>query len=133
MEYTKEKIIRAHANAGPDALMYIQELERRLAGVEKVTNDFLQTMGFPPLEDINNDAVLKQAYARVETDLPAMDLNQNRMGDTITLYLFNGDGDPSVSWGGCCGYDAVTMHTETPEEARALYKALLTVKSVDAD
>lgn len=134
MEYTKEQIYHAKKNAGSlETLEYIAELETRLKLVNGAINEFLRSTGFPELADINNDAVLLQKPTEQGEELPTMDNGQNGLGDTITLYLFNGDGDPRVSWAGCCGYDAVDFHTETKEEAHALFKALLTIKNVDAD
>lgn len=59
----------------------------------------------------------------------------NGLGDGIALYAeASGEGNaPHVSWGGCVGYDAVTLYTETPEEAKALFKGLLAVKDGSAD
>ena len=135
MEYTKEQIERIKLNtkggrAPSETLAYIEELETRLRLINGAINEFLQSTGFPPVADINNDAVLLQKPTQQGEEPQNGATGKNGLGDKITLYP---DGDPCVCWNGCCGYDGVSFHVETPEEAHALYTALLTIKEVDAD
>lgn len=134
MEYTNWQIQAAKADASPNALAYIEELETRLKLVNGAINEFLQATGFPPLADINNDAVLLQKPTEQGEEPQIEAKGQNGLGDTIHLYIDpTGECVPNVSWSGCAGYDAMDFYTETPEEARALYTALLTIKDVSAD
>ena len=133
MEYTREQIERIKLNtkegrALSETLAYIEELETRLKLINDAVNEFLQATGFPPLADINNDAVLSQEPTEQGEEEPQN--GTNGLDERITLHT---DNENSVGWSGCCGYDGVTMYVETPEQARALYTALLTVKEVDVD
>jgi len=108
VEYTKEQIHHFHQRIqhvlGLDIQEYITDLETRLTTAQQG-------------EELQNGAS-----------------GCNKLGEDITLYLPDEEGlDPSVVWHGCAGYDAMSFYVESPDEARALYYALIAIKDVEAD
>ena len=113
MQFSKEQIELIHArlrqNVGEDILMYVLLLEARAKKLEDVTKQG---------EELQNGASC-----------------QNKTGDTITLYLPDAKEEvewPQVSWVGA-HFQGLCLITNTDDEARALFRTLLTVKDVDAD
>lgn len=132
MEYTAEQIAQIKENTRlryePLAIAYMEELETRLTNLGKLYQETIR----PQIE--LRDERIKDLEKQLGLDLMNEAEGENGLGDEITLNITDGECNmPSVCWGGCVGYDAVTLYVETPEEAKALFKALLTIKDGEAD
>lgn len=132
MIYTENDIALAKACASPMALAYIQELEHRLQALlpTLIAEDDLDLAGLA-----QSDAVLLQEPATVSEQVPMTNQKQqNKLGDEITLYLDpDAETKPHIIWYGLCGYSDVTFTIETPQQAIALFIALLTITDMECD
>lgn len=140
MEYTKEQIERIKLNtkggrAPSETLAYIAELEGRLQEIDGYMNEIRQSMGMPPFVFKNNDAVLFQQGEELQHNTKA----KSTAGGTLRLWIPGIQPGQekeicSVVWEWFQGNEEDTAFVvDTPDEARALYQALLAIKEVDAD
>lgn len=125
MQYTNDMIQAAKSGAGALTLAYIEELEKRLQGINATLNTFLVTFGHEPLHDDPHDAVLNQQ----DPPTRGMTSAKSPAGGLLRL-CEEPSGTHAVEWNFFWGGDNILFYTQTPEEARVLFLALQTVVRV---